>query len=233
MAYKSGWGAGCAAEVMWKKSPPPLRTPPRFHSSLCRIQMSHKDRKVRMASSTVPVCFFLVYCKNTQQAGGEKRVVDWSGRWAMGRSKQQLLGQSSFVHFSFFLFLHMENLIEVTHRSRTSWMPGQKCHWSRPITMAQSLPHPPLLQPLWARSRHQQTLRMDGPGLRIFLLFGWFFVSVCPKKKPSPRLQHCVCIFIVYIIDEFADNKSQSNVKKVTGRNVRAMDRPRTHPPPN
>lgn len=26
-----------------------------------------------------------------------------------------------------------------------------------------------------------------------------------------------MCIFIVYIIDEYADNKSQSNVKKVTG----------------
>lgn len=135
----------------------------------------------------------------------QKYTTSWGGKaysgleWAMGRSKQQLLGQSSFVHFSFFLFLHMENLIEVTHRSRTSWMPGQKCHWSRPITMAQSLPHPPLLQPLWARSRHQQTQRTNGPGLHIFLLFGWFFVSVWPKKKNHPPVCSIACVFLLYI----------------------------------
>lgn len=204
MAYKSGWGAGCAAEVMWKKSPPPLRTPPRFHSSLCRIQMSHKDRKVRMASSTVPVCFFLVYCKNTQQAGGEKRIVDWSGRWAMGEGRWAgpnnscLASPLSSTFRFFFFFWHRENLIEVTHRSRTSWMPGQKCHWSRPITMAQSLPHPPLLQPLWARSRHQQTQRMNGPGLYIFLLFGWF-LSRSGRKKNHPPVCSIACVFLLYI----------------------------------
>jgi len=88
-------------------------------------------------------------------------------------------------------------------------------------------------RPLWVQSRHQQTHRMNGHCLYPFSFFSYFlggFLSQSGPKKPIPTFvfpQQCVCIFIVYIIDEFADNKSQSNVKKVTGRNVQAMDRPK------
>lgn len=59
--------------------------------------------------------------------------------------------------------------------------------------------------------------------LSILLLPPHFFfvlslVSVRLASSSTACVLVCVCIFIVYIIDEYADNKSQSNVKKVTGR---------------
>lgn len=110
-----------------------LATATATHVLVCRIQMSHKDRKVRMASSVTPLARpslgALLYCKNTQQ--GRKVGGDEVAAWAAGTGpNNSCLGSQARPGLQ-----RRENLIEVTQQLGRG-CPAEKCHWSWPITIA-------------------------------------------------------------------------------------------------
>lgn len=159
-----------------------------------------------MASSTVPVCFFLVYCKNTQQAGGEKRIVDWSGQWAMGEGRwagpnNSCLASplsSTFRFFFFSFFAHGKS-----NRSNTQ-EPNELNAWPE-MSLVQADNYGPVTPPSapFATTLGQEQTPTDPED-------EWsrpshlspFWVVFClglADKKNHPPVCSIACVFLLYI----------------------------------